>query len=739
MTARREIAMMASGRGMTRNGTGALFRTAVLGLTWAVLVAMSAGIGISPASADLNKKYDPSRVKLPPLGEIPAIQPERYELPNGAAVYLLENHELPVVRGIVYFRSTSAWESADKVGLAAMTGQVMRSGGSASYPGDWLDDRLGQIGATISTSIGGDFATGSFRTLSEHAEEVVGLWANVLSEPEFPAEKIELAKIAQRRAIAARNDEMLTILQRVATQAVAGKDNPYVRNTEYATIAAVTRQDMQAFHQLCFAPERAVLAIYGDFDSATMKQWLAESLGAWPASGVTPPERPPFPEATERRIVFAQKDDVTQSAIVLAHPGYRADAPDAPDMDVVEHALGGGFSSRLFNRIRTERGLAYATGAQAGAGFLRPGVFLAYSLTQTDSTLTALGLLEEEVRRIVAEPITAQELQTAKGAAQASFIFNFEQPSQVLFRAAFYEAAGYPADFLETYNARLNGVSRESALAAAQSHILPDAAVVVIVGREEDFEDTLESIGLPVERVDLTIPPPPSAIAAEPATPEAMAKGSELLAAAAKTAGGAAAWKAVKAAAFERDATLSMQGQQIAVKQEQLWSFPDRRVDKLQLPFGEMVQASDGKIAWQTAMGQTRDEPKIAEQVRKDYASSLFRIFSEPGALKVQALSKPATVEGVECTVGLVQSETVRDWKLFFGPNGGLHAMEYQGEGPSGPATQRIVYSEWAKIGGIQYPRAQKTFMDGELFIESKVVKVELNPAIPQGSFQKPS
>ena len=218
-----------------------------------------------------------------------------------------------------------------------------------------------------------------------------------------------------------------------------------------------------------------------------------------------------------------------------------------------------------------------------------------------------------------------------------------------------------------------------------------------------------------------------------------MAKGAALLAAAAQAAGGEAAWKAVKAVGFEREATLSVQGQQLGVKQSQLWSFPDRRVDKLQLPFGEMVQASDGTSAWQSAMGQTKDEPKLAEQVRTDYETSLFRLFSEPGALKVQALSKPETVDGVECTVALVQSETVRDWRLFFGPDGGLHAMEHQGEGPGGPAIQRMVYSNWTKVGSIRYPHAQKTYMDGEIFLDSKVLQVELNPAIPQDSFQKPS
>ncbi len=697
-------------------------------------------VALAPsAGAQLDKKYDPSKIRIPELGPIPAIQPERYALGNGLVVYLLENHELPVVSGTAYFRSTSAWEPAEKVGLAAMTGEVMRTGGSAAHAGDWLDDRLGAIGASVSSGISTNFGTGGFRALAENSEEVIGLWAEVLREPAFPAEKLELAKIAQRRAIAARNDEMLNILQRVAPQAVAGKDSPYARNTEYATIEAVTRDDLAAFHKLCFVPERTVLAIYGDFETAGMKAILEKAFGSWPQSGSTPPPVPPFPEKTTRRLVFAPKDDVTQSAIVIAHPGFRADTPDAPDMEVVETALGGGFMSRLFNRVRTERGLAYATGASAGSGFLRPGVFLAYSLTRTDSTLTALSLLEEEVRKIVAAPLTAQELTAAKSAAQASFVFNFEQPSQVLFRAAFYEAAGYPADFLETYNKKLNGVTSETALAAAQGHIHPDEAVIVIIGKEKDFERPLESLGLPVERIDLTIPPPGGAAVTEAATPEALAKGGEWLAAATTASGGAAAWKKLKGVAVQRDATLSLQGQKMAVKSNLLWTFPDQRVDRLQLPFGEMVQASDGAAGWSSAMGQVQDQPKIVEETRKDYESSLYHLFSAPENFQVQALGQPETVEGVECRVAFVKSELVRDWKLYFQGDGTLYGMEFQGEGPAGPAQQRVLFLDWKPVGEIRFPHGQKTYLNGELFLDAKVLEVELNPAVPAGSFEKPS
>lgn len=703
------------------------------------LGAVCATLWAPAAAADLDKKYDPSKLRLPALGPIPTIQPERYPLPNGAVVYLLENHDLPLVEGTIYFRATSAWEPAEKVGLAAMTGDVMRRGGTAAHPGDWLDERLGAIGASITTSISADFATGRFRALAENAEEVLGLWAEVLREPAFPEEKLEISRIAQRRAVAARNDEMLNILNRVAAQAVLGKDSPYARNTEYATLDAVTTNDLASFHRLCFAPERAVIAIYGDFSSSAMKGWIEQRFGTWPASGVTPPPAPPYPEKTQRRLVFAPKDDVTQSAIVLAHPGFRADAPDAPDMEVVETALGGGFMSRLFNRVRTERGLAYATGARGGQGFLRPGLFLAYSLTRTDSTLTALGLLEEEVRRIVAEPLSADELAAAKSAAQASFVFNFEQPSQVLFRAAFYEAAGYPSDFLETYNRKLNGTTEATALAAAKQHIHPDQAVVVIIGKESDFERPLDAVGLPVERIDLAIPPPGSVLAIEAATPEALAQGGQWLAAAAKGAGGSAAWQKLSAVAVEREATLSIRGQKMGVKSRTLWAFPDRRVDRLELPFGEMVQASDGASGWSSAMGQVQDQPKMVEQARQDYESSLYHVFSKPESFQVQALSRSDTLDGVACRVAYVKSAKVRDWRLFFRADGTLHGMEFQGEGPSGPAAQRVLFSDWKAVGGLRFPHAEKTYLNGELFLDAKVLKVELNPAAPEASFRKPS
>jgi zinc protease len=290
----------------------------------------------------------------------------------------------------------------------------------------------------------------------------------------------------------------------------------WARYPEYATVEAVTRADCIALQKKMFDPSRMVVAVYGDFQADEMMKLLSTKLGDWKGSGVALPPLPPVPTDAKPRIVFAPKDDATQSGIVVAHTGFRADDPDYPAMDVYETALGGGFQSRLVNRIRSQRGLAYATGATTGEDYTKPGLWLAYSLTRGDSTMTAHDLLREEVKKSVEQPFTADEVKAAQSTVENAFVFRFEQPSDVLFRSAYYETIGYPQDFLRKYQEGLKGVDAAKVSEAARRKIHPDREVTVIVGHEKDFDRPLESAGLPVERIDITIPPPPAKRAVTP-------------------------------------------------------------------------------------------------------------------------------------------------------------------------------------------------------------------------------
>jgi zinc protease len=707
----------------------------ISGAALAVLaIACVAGV----SNAQLDPKYDPKKLVTPALRRIQAVTPERFVLKNGIVVFLLENHELPVVTGQANVRTTPTWISDDKVGLGSVTGQVIRSGGSAGHPGDALDDRLAAIGASIGTSIGSDIASASFRCLSDNTGEVLGLLADILRAPAFPDDKLELARVGLRRAIASRNDEMLQMLFRVSGEAAYGKGSPYARTPEYATVEAIRREDCLKLHGQVFEPGRMVLAVYGDFKSAEMKQLLATTLGDWKGAGGPAPVLPPTSAAGSARIMFAPKEDVTQSGIVLTHLGFRADDPDYPAMDVFQTALGGGFQSRLVNKIRTERGLSYGTGARAGEDYQRPGVFVAYCLTRSDSTLVALGLLRDEVRKAVEAPFTDEELQRAKESVQNQFVFNFEQPSGVLFRAGYFEAIGYPQDFLERYQKGLETVNAGSVLDAAKRKVHPDQLVAVVVGKEKDFDGPLTSVGLPVERVDISIPPPPSKLAVGAATPEALARGREWLKRAAELAGGSSAWAAIKTVSLEEEQQVSVQGQSMNLKATTSWVLPDRRRVVRQLPMGEMIEGTDGKAGWASMMGQVRDQPGALENTRQSWERSLYRLFGHPEDVQVQALAETQTVDGKAYRIAFVTSDAIKEWTLAFGPDGRLERMEYQTTGQAGPAKATVTLTDWRAEGALQMPHGTAVLMDGKPLLDSKLTAARFNVVLPDSLFRKP-
>jgi hypothetical protein len=367
-------------------------------------------------------------------------------------------------------------------------------------------------------------------------------------------------------------------------------------------------------------------------------------------------------------------------------------------------------------------------------------VFMAYSLTRTDSALTALDLLRQETTKVTEAPFTDAELKVAKESVVNGLVFSFAEPSAILFRSSYFELTGYPLDFLERYQKALEGVNAATVLEAAKRKIHPDRFVAIVVGKEKEFEKPLESMGLAVERADISIPPPASKVAAGEASPAALAKGQALLVKAAGLTGGSAAWGAIKSISLNRDEVMTMQGQSMAMTSVTHWRMPDRYVATRKLAMGEIAQGFDGTNGWMSGMGQLRDEPKAGEELRKQYERSFFRLFAEPGAYQVQALDEPRTVDGVICSVALIKSETTRDWLLYFAPDGALARMEYMGEGAgSGPARTAEIYSDWKPVGNVQYPYSEKNLIDDKPLLEAKVTSVTLNPTLADDLFKKPA
>ncbi len=474
----------------------------------ASLVLFAAMAGAQAARAPVPSVQD---LKFPPLRPIRIPKVEIVTLPNGMKLYLLEDHELPVVNGSARIRTGNLFDPPEKIGLATLTGSVMRTGGTRAKTGDQLDQELENIAASVESSIGETSATVSFSALKENTTEVLGAFHDVLTQPEFRQERLDLAKNQIRSGIARRNDDAHGVVEREFSDLVYGKDNPYGWRMEYATIDRIGRNDLVNFYQRYFFPSNVMLAVWGDFNAAEMKAQIEKLFAGWT---VTQPPVPAFPAVRKTSAAgayLAVKTDVTQTFFAMGHLGGVLRDPDYPALQVMSDILGGGFRSRLFQRVRTKMGNAYEIEADWGANYDHPGIFEITGSTKSASTVETLKAIQEEVEKIRTSEVTDEELTTAKQTALNSLVFAFDTETKTLGRVLTYEYYGYPMDFIQQYQKALAAVTKADVLRVAKEHLTPSAFTIVTVGNPKDFGKPLDTLGGSVKTIDLTIPGAPAA------------------------------------------------------------------------------------------------------------------------------------------------------------------------------------------------------------------------------------
>ena len=676
-------------------------------------------------------------LSYPPLSEVEVPEVSRHTLDNGLVLLLLEDREFPLVDIHAYLRAGSVFDPAEKVGLASVTARVVRTGGSQTRPGDDLDVHLESIGASIELSSETDRVTITASCLSEHAKEILEILSDLLRRPALPDEKMELAKVDERTSIAARNDEPFTIARREYLKVVYGADSPYARHTEYATIDAITRDDLVSFHQTYYRPDGVVLVITGDFKAGSMKKKVEQLLADWGNPAAPLPAPPPIPEIRPRAIYYAPKTDVTQSTILVGHVGYRRDDPDYPAMRLLNEILGSGMSSRIMKEVRTKRGLAYAAMTIPGYAYPRPGVFGAIAGTKSESTLVTVRILENELRKVTEEPVTAEELDFARSALLNSFVFNFDSRAKIARRIGLYEFYGYPLDFLQTYQQRLREISSEDILAAATRKIQPEMLSVLVIGNQDDFAEPLAELGQVVE-LDISIPEPPTKLEVPEATEEARAAALELLASAAALEGGRDRLLSVKTLKTETDVEATMQGMPLTITSTETRVLPDRSYSTQVLPFGEIVLAIDGEGGWMKGPMGVQDLPpdQLANARLKRFTGRL-RLLTSYSDLQVQTL-EPVEEDGRNLQRVFVDTPEVKDLILFFDDDGRLVGMDYQGRGPEGPTAVSVRHISFTEVDGIGFPARSTMTHNGEPFVTGTVKSIVVNPEVDPAIFQRP-
>lgn len=446
------------------------------------------------------------QLSYPPLPDIDIPQPTRVILGNGMVVLLLEDHELPTVQVSARIRTGSRLEPADKVGLASLTGTVMRSGGTTTRTGDQLDDYLESKAASIETGIGVTAGSASMTCLSEDFSEVFTVFGDVLRNPRFSPGKLAIAKNRAMAGIARQNDNPDGILSREFTKLVYGKDSPYARVESYATVNSISRQDLIDWHGKYFVPNRIILGLVGDFQTEKALDLVKRTFGAWPQGKPFDDPVVPFQTSTTKKVYYVEKSDMTQAKIIIGHLGLTRKHPDYHPVVIINQIVAGSFGARLFSNIRSQKGLAYDVNGGIGFGWDYPATASFSMSTKTDTTQAGIDALLEEVRKIMdADPPTQEEVHKAKASLLNSFVFSVDSPGKILGKFLTYEYFGYPSDWLVRFRTGIEKATVDQVRKAARTHIKPDQFVFLIIGPRQGTAPALARYET-VEELDISIP-----------------------------------------------------------------------------------------------------------------------------------------------------------------------------------------------------------------------------------------
>ncbi|MFH2055012.1 MAG: pitrilysin family protein [bacterium] len=703
---------------------------------WCAIVMALLLVGLATAQ-DVDKLTYP---KLNPL-EIPKV--EKLTLDNGMRLYLLEDHSLPILRASVRVNCGTYLEPADKVGLAEICATVMRTGGTEKWSGDEIDEMLEGIGGSVETSIDRTSGSASVRVLSDYTDLGLEVLAEVLRRPRFDEDKIDLAKVQERSAISRRNDEPFDILVREFRKAIFGAESPYARHTEYASINAVSRDDLLAFHDRWYQPESIQLAVWGDFKRDELLAKLNQYFGDWQRGGVEVPRPPKVDYSFDRQVYFISKPDAPQAYILMGHIGGYVTDPDYADRIVMNSILGESFGSRVVNNVRSRLGLAYSTAGNYTANIEYPGIFYLFASTKPETMSQALFEMIKQTKSMETDPPTDIEMKKGKDGYLNSFVFQYDSKGEVISRIMNYDFYGLPEDLPFKQKEAVEQVTKEDVVEAAAHNLKPDSLRVVVLGNVDQWDMKPEEWGLgPVVDVDITIPSGEEKLELV-INEESLAKGQALLKQAVVAAGGADKIKAIKSSNVTATFTLSTPQGDLPLTVEAVEVYPDKNRSVVSIMGQKMYDIRDGDHGWKTgARGEVME--KTAEDLAKEDREQLrdriqlLQHADDPTLRLVYESSGDFDGRAVDFVVVLDDQDENLCRLAIATDDHQLIGMSYWGESPMGEGTIDSYFSNFKEVSGVMVPFTTVRNLDGSKFATIEMTEIVFNGAVPADAFAKP-
>ena len=451
--------------------------------------------------------------RFPPLDfKPPKAADFRTTLSNGLVVYIAEDHEIPWFeatlltpvagggggggrgRGMedleeVFFPqrpgggggggARSFLEPKDKLGIQAICGSVMRSGGTTTMTADQITERMEFLAGSVSPT--------SASIHMRYVDEVLKIWLDILNNPAFPEDRIKREKDSMAAPLRNRNRNLTGVATTEWAKLMYGADSPITAEVTEATINNITRDDVVAWHKKYWGSNNAILVVTGDFKKAEMVAKLEATFGKW--RNAEAKATPAWPKVTgvaaKPGVYMVQPLGATpnQGVIRIGTLSLTQDDPDYAAVDLMNYTLGGGsFSSRITQVVRNDNGLAYSASSSVGAELHYPGAFAGFTQTKNSTVVYATQLIMNEIERMYAGDVTEKDLQFAKSARINAFPSLFSTVSGNVASFARLELEGRPRDYYETYLDRYRKVTVADIKRVAKKYLQPDKMVVLVTG-----------------------------------------------------------------------------------------------------------------------------------------------------------------------------------------------------------------------------------------------------------------
>ncbi len=696
------------------------------------------------ALGSMSIAQDVENIQFPKLNKLNIPDVQKITLKNGMRLYLLKDKSLPVINVSVRVNCGEYLSPAEKIGLASITGTVMRTGGTSKWTGDDLDEALESVGGSVETSIGLTSGNATVNILSEYTDLGLEILAEVLRRPVFEEDKIELAKVGIRSGISRRNDNPQSITFREWSKLIYGSESVYARHTEYATIDAIEKDDLIAFHKTYFQPQNIQMAVWGDFNKKDLLKKIRKYFGDWKKGDQPVPPLPKVDYKFEEGVYYVNKTDVNQTNIVIGHIGGLLTDDDYADRIVMNNIFGGSFASRLFSSIRSREGLAYAVSGSYTSHISYPGIFYAFASTKSETTVKTVKEIIKELKRMQTDAPSDDEMRMGKDGYLNSFVFNFDSKSEVVNRLMNYDFYGLPDDFLSNEKENVEKVTAEDVIAAANRNLRPDALKILVVGKGEDFEMPIDQAGLgTVTNIDITIPTAEEEIDLV-ITEETLNQGKELLDKAVAASGGLDNYKKVNAVSTKGTMTISTPGGDFEVQIANVEQYPGNSWTKINFMGREIFDVTTEGSGWETDQRTGQVVDKSEESLLKSEKSrnhDQIKIFREADSPSYQAVySGSGTENGVEVDY-LTIADTDGGTVCTFGINKASHVLvskSFWGETSMGEGKVTVYFDEFKEVAGLTLPIVMTKNLNGQKVSMSSLSEFEINPTISEDIFNKP-